>query len=391
MAKKAKFFLFVLGCQMNENDAERLRYLLTKIGLEEVESDKDADLIIVLLCSVRQAPVDRIWGKLRVWSKKKSFLLLSGCITRSDKAKFSSKFDLIFPILKPEKLLNFIFSQQLIDKPAFERGKQLAKKGFFNIKAQRRSNRAYIPIGTGCNNFCTYCVVPYTRGREKYRPFGEIEKEVVRVLREGAKRIVFIAQNVNSYRLDKKARIFLQKHYGQKPDFVLLLTYFNDLEGDFRIEFLTSHPKDMSEELIEAIGKLDKVVKWIHLPVQSGDNEILKKMNRGYTRERYLELVKKIRQKIPKVILTTDIIVGFPQETEKQFQNTVDLVKKCRFDQAFIAKFSPRPNTLAADLDDNVPLKEKKRRFEILDNLINKTGQGLDNPWKVAEGGRKKN
>ncbi len=387
MRKQFSFNLFVLGCQMNENDAERLRFLLESLGLKETD-EVQADLIIVLLCSVRQAPVDRVWGKLKAWSKQKKLLILSGCVTQKDKERFTENFDLVFPILQPDLLVKFLLKKKLIDVEAYQKSKELLKKGFFGVKSKRKvRERVYIPLGTGCNNFCTYCVVPYTRGRERYRSLEEIEREFREALQEGAKKIVLIAQNVNSYKLDKEGREFLQKRYGKKPDFVLLLYYLNEFEGDFKIEFLTSHPKDMSDELIEAVARLEKVVKWIHLPVQSGDNEVLKRMNRGYTREQYIELVKKIRRKIPNVLLTTDIIVGFPGETEEQFQSTVDLVKECQFDQAFIAKFSPRPNTPAAKLKDDVSLEEKKRRFEILDRLINKREGARQNPWQVAEKG----
>jgi len=365
---------------MNENDAERLRMFLESVGLKEVNKEDKADIIIGIMCSVRQRPVDRIWGKLKIWQnlKNKPKIFLTGCITKTDKEKMSKKADLIFNILDLKRLFNFLKKENLISKKPKE-------FNFFKIKPKRfKKEKVYIALGTGCNNFCTYCVVPHTRGREIYRPFKEIEKEIEEAIRNGAKTITLIAQNVNSFKLDKEGKKYLLKKYGQKPDFVLLLYFINDLEGNFKVEFLTSHPKDMSDELIEAISKLNKVSKWIHLPLQSGDDKILKMMNRKYTAKEYVELVKKIRKKIPNVLLTTDIIVGFPQEGEEEFKNTQRIVKVCKFDQAFISCYSPRPGTLASKMKDDVPLEEKKRRLKILEELINKKRK-KENPWQVAE------
>jgi tRNA-2-methylthio-N6-dimethylallyladenosine synthase len=391
-----KFYLFVLGCQMNINDAERLRFLLINLGLEETSDAKSADIILTIACSVRQKPIDRIWGKLKIWklATRNQYLVLTGCVVEADKKKFLEKFDLIFDVQKPQKLINFLKKKKLVD-PKYS--SSLVEKSFFALSPLRQTReRAYVSIGNGCNNFCTYCVVPYTRGREIYRPINEIISEVELALENGAKIISLIAQNVNSYKdfschPEPAGEAWLASRQGsQRPslrketeilrdaqndktqnDFVDLLKKINDLPGDFKIEFLTSHPKDMSDELIEAVAKLPKVIKWIHLPVQSGSNEILEKMNRKYTREHYLELVKKIRKAMPKVILTTDIIVGFPGETKAQFAETVDLVKKSRFDQAFVSKYSSRAGTVAAKMEDDVSPAEKKQRFQVLDKLIN--------------------
>jgi tRNA-2-methylthio-N6-dimethylallyladenosine synthase len=402
-----KFYLFVLGCQMNLNDSERLRFLLTNLGLKETDDQKEADVILVVACSVRQKPIDRIWGKLKVWrlATNNQYLVLTGCVVESDRKKFLEKFDFVFNVQEPQKLVAFLKKKNLIAKNS-------AKiESFFALNSMRQTReRAYIAIGNGCNNFCTYCVVPYTRGREIYRSVKEILTEVKLALKNGARRaepsqhplggakiISLIAQNVNSYkdpsfvilneseesrthaRTDIRRRLprrplagGLPRNDNLKNDFVDLLEKINALSGDFKIEFLTSHPKDMSDELIQAVAKLDKVIKWIHLPVQAGSNEILEKMNRKYTREHYLNLIKKIRAVIPKVFLTTDIIVGFPSESKKDFAETVSLVKICQFDQAFISPYSPRFGTVAFKMEDNVLTLEKKRRFQILDKLINK-------------------
>ncbi len=209
---------------------------------------------------------------------------------------------------------------------------------------------------TGCNNFCSYCVVPYTRGKEYSRPAQEIIKEVKILVKKGYREITLLGQNVNSYQ-DRKG-------------FLNLLKILNDSPGRFQIKFLTSHPKDMSDELIKVIGQSKKISQEIHLPVQSGDSQILKKMNRGYTINHYKKLIKKIRRQIPKAKISTDIIVGFPGETKKQFQNTVSLVKEIGFKQAFIAVYSPRAGTAATKLKDDVPADEKKRRKRIILDLM---------------------
>jgi len=212
---------------------------------------------------------------------------------------------------------------------------------------------AFIPISNGCNNFCTYCVVPYTRGKECYREKREIIGEARDLIRKGCKKITLLGQNVNSY-----------------PGFPQLLKEINALPGNFKITFLTSHPKDFSDELINVMAKCEKIIKFLNLPVQSGDDEILKKMNRPYTIKQYKNLVKKIQEKIPDIKLSTDIIVGFPGETKKQFENTVKLFKEIKFNTAYIAKYSPRSGTAAFQMKDNVPLSEKKSREKILREIL---------------------
>lgn len=213
---------------------------------------------------------------------------------------------------------------------------------------------------TGCNNFCTYCAVPYTRGRERSRLASEIKKDFKSLIKKGHKEITLLGQNVNSYQSKGKIKDF--------PD---LLKDLTEIEGDFQIKFLTSHPKDMSDKLINLIAENLKTSKEIHLPVQAGDNTILKKMNRSYTVGHYKKLIKKIKKKIPNVILTTDIIVGFPGETEKQFKNTVKLIKEVDFEQIFVSRYSPRTGTTAAQLEDDVSHQDKKRRWRAV-NQFNK-------------------
>jgi tRNA-2-methylthio-N6-dimethylallyladenosine synthase len=221
---------------------------------------------------------------------------------------------------------------------------------------------------TGCDNFCSYCAVPYTRGREISRPFNDIISDIKQALKNGSKEILLLGQNVNSYY--KRSSVYNRKI--DNRHFIKLLTTIDNLPGDFKFNFISSNPHDMSNKLIKTLAKLKKWPRELHLPLQSGDDEILRKMNRKYNRHQYLKLVANLKSQIPDLKLTTDIIVGFPGETKEQFNNTVKLCKKIGFKKAYIAQYSPRPGTAAAKLKDDVPAKEKKRRWQLLNRLINK-------------------
>ena len=317
---------------MNKSDSERLATELEKQKHQLVKNIGQADLVIINICSVRQSAINRVYSKIKQIreNNKKVKIALTGCILEKDKKQFKDRVDQIWPITD------------------------------FKTKAKCQSTKhAFVPIMTGCNNFCSYCAVPYTRGREKSRPTQEIIKEVENLIKNGYKEITLLGQNVNSY----------------KNNFPVLLKILNNLPGKFEINFLTSHPKDMSDELISIIANSEKVSKNIHLPIQSGDNEILKKMNRGYTVGHYKKLIKKIRQSIPEAEISTDFIVGFPNETKKQFQNTIKLIKEIKFSRAFISCYSLRPGTAAAELKDNIPSGIKKRRKKILSNIFLKNEQ----------------
>ncbi len=321
-----KYHIFVLGCQQNYYDAHNITQFMEKLGYVCV-SEKEADLIVVMGCSVRQKPVDRIYGKLKkTWKNKK--VIMTGCVLKEDKERFK------------KHGIEFIDTNKIKEELP---------------KLTQDNPDGFVPIMTGCNNFCSYCVVPYTRGREKSRSTKEIIAEVKVLLQNRHKEIILLGQNVNSY------------EYG----FVELLKKIEKLPHDFKITFLTSHPKDMSAELITWMGKSKKFSKKLHLPVQSGDDEILRKMNRHYHAKDYLSLIKKIRQVIPDVDLSTDIIVGFPGETKEQFENTIKLCKKAKFNMAYVSKYSPRAGTASFKMEDNVSMAEKTRRFRILDKLIN--------------------
>jgi len=314
---------------MNKSDGERIISVLKKQGYLPALKEAEADLILINVCSVRQSAVNRVYAKVNKYFKKKK-IILTGCVLKEDKNKLKNK---VSEFWHPD----YYFECLPIHQSKFQ---------------------AFLPIMTGCNNFCAYCVVPYTRGREKSRPAKEIIREIKSLVKKDYKEVILLGQNVNSYK-DKNV------------NFPKLLKKINNIKGNFKINFITSHPKDMSDELIETMAKCQKLIKEIHLPVQSGDNEILKKMNRHYTASHYKKLIKKIKQKIPGIKISTDIIVGFPGETKKQFQNTVKLAKEIKFEKAYVSKYSPRPGTLAFKLKDNVSPQDKKTRWQILEKLIN--------------------
>jgi len=330
--------IFTLGCQQNVHDSIRLKFVLDKLGFTETSENK-AQVIFVVACSVRQKAVDRIFGKLKKWGLNKK-VLITACVLVSDMKKFKSKGAIFFDISDLNPLREHLGINYQVD---------------LNIISGQVASSSFIPVMTGCNNFCSYCAVPYTRGRETSRPIDEIVNDLKHSVSAGNREITLLGQNVNSYA------------YG----FDKLLKKLNDIDDNFTIKFLTNHPKDMTASIISAIASLPKVVKEIHLPLQSGSTKILKAMNRKYTKEDYLKLIADIKKEIPNVKIGTDIIVGFPGETEKDFENTLDVVKFSNFHQGFVSMYSPRPGTAAAKMLDDVPLETKKSRFRILDSLIN--------------------
>ena len=322
---------------MNKSDSERIATILEKKGNKPAKDEKQANLIIINVCSIRQRVIDKIYGRATSFKGKK--VILTGCVLDRDKEKFNK--------IPWVDVKNFKEQSQIDLKSV---------KCFFETKPKYKFKKsAFIPIMEGCDNFCSYCAVPYTRGREFYRKEKNILNEAKILIKKGFKEITLLGQNVNSY-----------------PDFPKLLEKIAKIPGNFKLTFMTSHPKDFSDELINIIAKSKKIKNYVHLPVQSGDNEILKKMNRNYTREKYLKLIKKIRKKILGVEITTDIIVGFPGETKKQFQNTVDLIKKSDFSLAYISRYSPRSGTAAEKLKNNISEEEKQKRAKIIRETINK-------------------
>ena len=335
-----KYHIITYGCQLNRSDSERIASILESDGYKPASSIKEADLIVVNMCSVRQSAVDRIYGLIPKFEKLKNKNLklktvLTGCILKKDRKNFIKKFD---QILKVTDLLKY--------HPKY-----------------RSDFSAFVPISNGCNNFCAYCVVPFTRGVLICRPHEDILKEVDGLIKRGFKEIWLLGQNVNDYHSPIDPSI----------DFPKLLEIVNEIPGNFWIRFTSPNPKNFSDELIAVMTRGKKITPYLNLPVQSGDNKILKKMNRPYTIEQYKNLVKKIREKISGISLSTDVIVGFPGETKKQFKDTVKLFKEIKYDMAYIAKYSPRPQTAAFRLKDNISLEEKERRYKVLSDILKKT------------------
>jgi len=357
--------IITIGCQMNKVDSERLAAFLESRGYLEVTDFKAAGLIIFNTCGVRQSAEDRVYGLVNTMRKSNptAKIVVTGCLSRRpDVQKRLAKTAAVFlPINEMLQLPDLVLGQEL--KPHFSLDEVRLKQGekYLDILPKHEKTfTAYVPIGNGCNNFCSYCVVPYARGREVYRPAAEVIKEVKDLIDRGYQEIMLIAQNVNSYH---------DKNY----DFPKLLKQIIKIPEKFWIRFSSSHPKDMSDELIKVIGSSAKVCAHLHLAVQSGDDEILKAMNRKYTAAHYSGLIKKVRAAKENVAITTDVIVGFPGETKKQFLNTVKLFKKIKFALAYIAQFSPRYGTVAAKLKDNVSHPEKKRREEVINELLKET------------------
>jgi len=369
-------FIQTYGCQANKADSERIAAHYQSQGYTLVDHWQQASLVIINTCAVRQRAEDRVIGLVRnidLYFQKKSSprpkILITGCILHLPKKKLKE----IFPTVDGFPHLNLDI-------------------GFNQDSVRQDQNHAWIPISSGCNSFCSYCIVPYARGREISRPMEDILCEVNKLLSQGYSEITLLGQNVNSYGLDQLTisnrkrhlshpsaeldKQFYQsfvKQSGDIPPFVKLLQELSKLKGLKKIYFMTANPWDFWDDLIDEIAVNKKIDRYIHLPIQSGSDAVLKRMNRGYTRDDYLKLVKKITKKIPDVVLGTDIIVGFPGETDQDFQDTVDLVKQIDFHIGFVAQYSPRPGTAASKVyPDDVPPAIKKKRWQQLDKIINK-------------------
>ena len=369
------------GCQMNARDSEKLLGILETIGYQAVETE-DADFVLYNTCTVRENANLRVYGRLgQLGARKKKhphmMIALCGCMMQEkevvEKIKKTYRFvDLIFGthnIFKLAELVSLCLEERLEELEAQGREDKKPKHKMVvdvwkdtdqiveDLPVERKySFKSGVNIMFGCNNFCSYCIVPYVRGRERSRRPGEIIGEIKNLVEDGVVEVMLLGQNVNSY----------GKGLDEPLNFAQLLEEVEKIEGLERIRFMTSHPKDLSDELIEVMGKSEKICKHLHLPVQSGSSRILKKMNRHYTKEQYLELVDKIRAAVPDISLTTDIIVGFPGETEEDFLETLDIVRKVRYDSAFTFIYSKRTGTPAATMEDQVPEDVVKDRFDRL-------------------------
>ena len=350
-----QYYIWTIGCQMNRAESERLGSYLEQLGYQAAATAEEADVIVINSCVVRQSAENRVINKLNVLkslkrSNPRVTLAVTGCLVDSDISCLKISFPYVDHFFQPGDCPQWLGEQDM----------SIEKAELWRLMPQHPSSTTFVPIIQGCDNFCSYCIVPYRRGRERSRPVEEIVAEVKELVHRGVKEVTLLGQNVDSYGHDLP----------DKPKLADLLNALNSIEGLARIRFLTNHPKDMSPELIEAVAYLDKVCEQISLPIQSGDNDILKRMRRGYNVEQYRQLVTQVRSRIPGVALSTDVIVGFPSESEQQFQQTVNLLCELRFDTVHVAAYSPRSGTIASrEFEDNIPIAEKMRRLKRIEQL----------------------
>ena len=357
---KHTYHLITIGCQMNKADSERIASYLDQKDYTEIAQPEKAHLVIFITCGIRQSAEDRVYGLVNQVRKNNphTLIVVTGCLAhRKDvKRRLNGQADLFMPINRLPELMDLLDNKELgMDS---ESQRELKGEAYLTIPARYQSTyTAYVPIGNGCDNFCSYCIVPYARGREVYRPAADVLEEVRQLLANGYKEINLIAQNVNSYR-------------SGDYNFAKLLKEVVSFSGDFWVRFSSSHPKDLSDDLIAVIASSPKIANHLHLAVQSGDDEILKLMNRNYSVTHYQDLIKKIRAARPGIAITTDVIVGFPGESDEQFNNTVRLFDEMKFELAYVSSYSPRPGTVSWKMEDNVTRLEKKRREKVLNDKI---------------------
>ncbi len=379
IAKKPKYTILTMGCQLNENDSEKLCGMLEQMGYQKTEKQEEADLAVFNTCCVRENAEDKLFGKLgelkRLKEEKGIIIAIGGCMMQekhiTDKIKESYPFvDILFGTHTlhkfPEDLL-----KALEEKKKIEDILDIEGEIHEGLPIKRDSNiKASVTIMNGCNNFCSYCIVPYVRGRERSREPRNILQEVEELAKQGYQEITLLGQNVNSYlRVEREKGIAFEEYQGIHS-FATLLKAINNIEGIQRIRFVSPHPKDFTDDVIEAIASLDKVCKLVHLPLQSGNTKVLKEMNRKYTKEQYLNLVEKMKRKIPNLTLSTDIIVGFPGETNDEFEDTLDVVRKVKFEQVYMFIYSRRVGTPAEKQENQIPEEEKHERFNQLKALV---------------------
>lgn len=364
-----KVYIETLGCQMNKSDTEKLYGMLDFFGYEEVKEPKtpfDADLLIINTCSIRQLSEDKAFSRIGTWGKWKEKnpdlkIVFCGCVAQAKGKEVFKRANYVDLVMGTHNINEF---PDLLKK--IEDGEKVYANGEIPIPERNFENKrvksvnAWIPITEGCDNFCTYCIVPYTRGRERSRDPLKIIEEAKKAIKEGFKEITLLGQNVDSY--------------GKKGDYTdwnlaRLLREINKIEGKFRIRFTTSYPTDITDDLIQAVVESDKVCECFHIPMQSGSSAILKKMNRRYDREKYSQIVRKIRSQVKDVTITSDFIVGFPSETEEQFEETLSAMRELELDYSNTAAYSPREKTIAAKMvEDFIPDDIKERRLEDINN-----------------------
>lgn len=376
------YHLVTFGCQMNLSDGERAKKVIESMGYRWTDNEEEAQLLGILSCSVRQKAIDKVYSRISVWNKRKNnrnlVTFVSGCILDADREKFLKLFDLVFPTEEMPELPDMIARYGVVTPMSKHNPDDLAGiHQFWKIDPTYQSNfEAFVPIQNGCDKFCTFCAVPYTRGREVSRPSEEILDEVYKLVNSGFKSITLLGQNVNSYGLDKK---------GEEISFAGLLKKIGEF-GDkspheFWVYFTSPHPRDMTEDVLDTISQYKCLAKQIHIPLQSGDDHVLIRMNRKYNLERYMRIITNIREKLPEATIFTDIIVGFPGENDEQFENTRKAFRLVGFNMAYIAAYSPRPGATSARWEDDIPLKIKKERLHILTEDMKEYTQQYNNRY----------
>ncbi len=358
-----KFFIETYGCQMNVADSETVSGILTMEGLEPVDTIDEADVIIFNTCTVRQHAEDRVIGRLtselvRKKQRPELVFVIIGCVAQRKRDELLESIPGLDLVVGVDQYRMLPMMIRMASNYGIRNSTEFAKtENYENLKINRGGhNNAFVTVMRGCDNFCSYCIVPHVRGRERSRNTQGIVNEVTRAGREGFKEITLLGQNVNSY------------SWGG-IDFPMLLWRLNDVQEIERLRFVTSHPKDLSEDLIEAIANCEKVCEHIHLPLQAGNDEVLRRMNRGYTADHYRNLIHELRRQVPGIAITTDIMTGFPGETEEAFQDTLNLMREIEFDFAFMFKYSPREGTPAAEMTDQIDEEVRLDRLKRMNDL----------------------
>jgi tRNA-2-methylthio-N6-dimethylallyladenosine synthase len=359
-------YIKTFGCQMNEHDSERMLALLEERGYAETKRQEEADVILVNTCTVREKPEQKAYSMVGRFRELKAanpevIVGLVGCVAQQGGEGLLARMPTLDFVVGPGKihqlpeiLLDVYRGKKGVCALGFENGSSM------NLPLPRcRQLRASITLMQGCDNFCSYCIVPSVRGRERSRPSSEVLAEIASLVHAGTKEVILLGQNVNSY----------AKNNPHELTFPQLLAKINAIPGLERVRFTTSHPKDLTEEIIKAFGKLEHLCEHFHLPFQAGSNAVLKRMNRGHTREEYLARLQRLREVVPEISITADVMVGFPGETEADFDQTLELMQAVEFDGLYSFKYSPRPGTPAAQWRDDVPPEVKQRRLEVLQKL----------------------
>ena len=380
-SKELKYYIMTMGCQLNENDSEKLSGMLEKMNYKRTEEMKDADLVLFNTCCVRENAEEKLFGKVGEVKKQKenngTIIAIGGCMMQEE--------HIVNKLKQSYPYVDIIFGTHTLHKFPIDLYKALIEdkkiRDILDIEGQiveglpiaREDNiKASVTIMNGCNNFCSYCIVPYVRGRERSRHPKDIIEEVIDLAKKGYKEITLLGQNVNSYlRVEREKKIPFEEYEGVNS-FATLLRAVNKIDGIEKIRFVSPHPKDFTDDVIEAIRDCEKVSKIVHLPLQSGSTNVLKIMNRKYTKEQYLNLVEKMKKQIPEVKFSTDIIVGFAGETEEDFEDTLDIVEKVHFEQVFMFIYSRRVGTPGDRMENQVPEEVKHERFNRLKELVEK-------------------